>query len=33
LDPTVTDPECKLEGGTPDGPYMCAEKCKNAFRL
>ena len=33
LDPTVTDPECKLEGGTPDGPYMCAKKCKNAFRL
>ena len=31
-DPTVTDPGCKQDGGTPIAPYMCLSTCKNAFR-
>lgn len=32
LDPSVTDPGCKLQGGTPDGPYMCLQTCLHSFQ-
>jgi len=32
LDPAVTDPACRLQGGTPVGPYLCAKTCPHAYR-
>lgn len=32
LDPAVTDPTCRLQGGTPVGPYLCHKNCLHAFR-